>query len=71
MAKKQRGPGRPSFGERMRVPVRMAPEVYEALRVEARARGVSMSQYLADLAAIDLGLPEAVFQREEQEAISA
>lgn len=71
MATKQRGPGRPSFGERMRVPVRMAPEVYEALRVEARSRGVSMSQYLADLAAINLGLPEAVLPPADEEAISA
>lgn len=71
MATKQRGPGRPSFGERVRVPVRMAPEVYEALRVEARSRGVSMSQYLADLAAIDLGLPEAVLPPVDEEAISA
>ena len=71
MATKQRGPGRPSFGERMRVPVRMAPEVYEALRVEARSRGVSMSQYLADLAAINLGLPEAVVPPADEEAISA
>ena len=57
--------------ERMRVPVRMAPEVYEALRVEARSRGVSMSQYLADLAAINLGLPEAVVPPADEEAISA
>ena len=71
MATKQRGPGRPSFGERMRVPVRMAPEVYEALRVEARSRGVSMSQYLSDLAAINLGLPEAVVPPADEEAISA
>ena len=71
MATKQRGPGRPSFGERKRVPVRMAPEVYEALRVEARSRGVSMSQYLADLAAINLGLPEAVVPPADEEAISA
>lgn len=71
MATKQTGPGRPSFGARMRVPVRMAPEVYEALRVEAKSRGVSMSQYMADLAAINLGLPEAVFQLNDQEAIPA
>lgn len=71
MATKQTGPGRPSFGTRMRVPVRMAPEVYEALRVEAKSRGISMSQYLADLAAIDLGLPQAVSQLGDQEAIPA
>lgn len=71
MATKQPGPGRPSFGTRMRVPVRMAPEVYEALRVEAKSRGVSMSQYLADLAAIDLGLPQAVSRLDDQEAIPA
>jgi len=55
----------------MRVPVRMAPEVYEALRLEAKTRGISMSQYLADLAAINLGLPEAVHQLDGQEAIPA
>ncbi len=55
----------------MRVPVRMAPEVYEALRVAAKSRGVSMSQYMADLAAINLGLPEAVLQLSDQEAIPA
>lgn len=71
MATKQPGPGRPSFGTRMRVPVRMAPEVYEALRVEAKSRGISMSQYLADLAAIDLGLPQAVSRLDDQEAIPA
>ena len=71
MATKQQGPGRPSFGTRMRVPVRMAPEVYEALRLEAKTRGISMSQYLADLAAINPGLPEAVHQLDGQEAIPA
>lgn len=71
MATKQSGPGRPSFGTRMRVPVRMAPEVYEALRVEAKSRGISMSQYMANLAAINLGLPEAVVKLEDQEAIPA
>lgn len=71
MATKQSGPGRPSFGTRMRVPVRMAPEVYEALRVEAKSRGVSMSQYMADLAAINLGLPAAALQLNDQEAIPA
>lgn len=55
----------------MRVPVRMAPEVYEALRVEAKSRGISMSQYMANLAAINLGLPEAVVKLEDQEAIPA
>lgn len=71
MATKQPGPGRPSFGTRMRVPVRMAPEVYEALRDEAKSQGISMSQYLADLAAINLGLHEAVSQIDDQEAIPA
>lgn len=67
----KRSVGRPSLGERMRVPVRMTPEVYEALRVEAKSRGISMSQYLADLAAIHLGLPEAVLRLDTQEAIPA
>jgi len=49
----------------------MTPEVYEALRVEAKSRGISMSQYLADLAAIHLGLPEAVLRLDTQEAIPA
>lgn len=67
----KRTAGRPSLGERMRVPVRMTPEVHEALRIEAKSRGVSMSQYLADLAAIHLGLPEAVLKLDSQEAIPA
>lgn len=49
----------------------MTPEVHEALRIEAKSRGVSMSQYLADLAAIHLGLPEAVLKLDSQEAIPA
>lgn len=71
MAMKRPGPGRPPLGERMRVPVRMSPEVYEALRLEARTRGISMSQYLADLAAIHLGMPEEVLKLDEQEAMPA
>lgn len=71
MATKRPGPGRPTLGERMRVPVRMSPEVYEALRVEARTRGISMSQYLADLAAMHLGMPEEVLKLDEQEAMPA
>lgn len=72
MATKRPGPGRPSLGDRMRVPVRMSPSVYEALRVEARSRGISMSQYMADLAAIHLGMPEAALKLDEnQEALSA
>lgn len=67
----QRGRGRPSLGERMRVPVRMPSEVYEALRVEAKSRGISMSQYMADLAAVHLGLPQAALKLDVQEAIPA
>jgi predicted HicB family RNase H-like nuclease len=71
MATNQARLGRPSLGERMRVPVRMPPEVYEALRVEAKSRGISMSQYMADLAAIHLGLPQAALKLDQQEEIPA
>lgn len=71
MATKKSRAGRPSLGERMRVPVRMPPDVYEALRIEAKSRGISMSQYMADLAAMHLGLPEAVMKLDDQEAIPA
>lgn len=71
MATKQSRAGRPSLGERTRVPVRMPSDVYEALRIEAKSRGISMSQYMADLAAMHLGLPEAVMKLDDQEAIPA
>lgn len=71
MATKRPGPGRPSLGERMRVPVRMSPEVYEALRLDAKSRGISMSQYMADLAAHHLGIPESASRLNDQEAIPA
>ena len=72
MAEKRRpGAGRPSLGERMRVPVRMSPEVYEALRHEAQTRGSSMSQLLADLAAVHLGMPEAALKLDGLEKLSA
>ena len=72
MADEQRtGAGRPSLGERMRVPVRMPSEVYEALRYEAQTRGVSMSQLLADLAAVHLGMPEAALKLNGSEKLSA
>lgn len=72
MAEKRRtGAGRPSLGERMRIPVRMSPEVYEALRLEAQARGISMSQLLADLAAVHLGMPEAALKLDGSEKLTA
>ena len=49
----------------------MPSDVYEALRIEAKSRGISMSQYMADLAAMHLGLPEAVMKLDDQEAIPA
>jgi len=49
----------------------MPSEVYEALRVEAKSRGISMSQYMADLAAVHLGLPQAALKLDVQEAIPA
>lgn len=55
----------------MRVPVRMPSEVYEALRYEAQTRGVSMSQLLADLAAVHLGMPEAALKLNGSEKLSA
>lgn len=71
MTRKQIGPGRPPLGDRKRVPVRMSPEVYEALREAAKVRRISMSQYMADLAASHLGLPEAVLKLNDEEALSA
>lgn len=71
MATKRTGPGRPPLGERTRVPVRMPTDVYEALRDEARTRGISMSQYMADLAAIHLGFPEAALKLTDLEEVTA
>ena len=59
------------MGERTRITVRIPPQVYEALRTEARSRGISMNQYLADVAASHLGLPEAVLKLNDEEALSA
>lgn len=51
--------------------VRVPSDVYDALRREAKARGISMNQYVAEVAATHLGMPEAVSNYDGQEAIPA
>lgn len=51
--------------------VRIPSDVYDALRREAEARGISMNQYVAEVAATHLGVPEAVSNLDGQEAIPA
>ena len=49
--------------------VRVPSDVYDALRREAAARGISMNQYVAEVAAGHLGMPEALSSYVSQEAI--
>lgn len=51
--------------------VRVPSDVYDALRREAKARGISMNQYVAEVAATHLGMLEAVSNFDDQEAIPA
>lgn len=51
--------------------VRVPSDVYDALRREAAARGISMNQFVAEVAAAHLGIPEAVPSYDGQEAIPA
>ena len=51
--------------------VRVPSDVYDALRREAKARGISMNQYVSEVAATHLGMPEAVSNFDDQEAIPA
>ena len=51
--------------------VRVPSDVYDALRREAKARGISMNQYVAEVAATHLGMSEALSNFDGQEAISA
>ncbi|RBA33805.1 toxin-antitoxin system HicB family antitoxin [Dietzia maris] len=71
MATTRSGPGRPALGERTRMTVRVPSDVYDALRREAKARGISMNQYVAEVAAAHLGMPKAVSHFDDQEAIPA
>ncbi|MFN3865268.1 MAG: toxin-antitoxin system HicB family antitoxin [Demequina sp.] len=71
MATTRSGPGRPALGERTRMTVRVPSDVYDALRREAAARGISMNQYVAEVAATHLGMSEAVSSYDDQEAIPA
>lgn len=69
MATKRPGPGRPPKGQRTQLTMRIPSAVYEAIRAEAKARGISMNDYLVHVAASDLGMP--VSQRVDEEALSA
>lgn len=71
MATTRSGPGRPALGERTRMTVRVPSDIYEALRREAKARGISMNQYVAEVAATHLGMPESMPNVDSQEAIPA
>ena len=51
--------------------VRVPSDIYEALRREAKARGISMNQYVAEVAAAHLGMPESMPNIDSQEAIPA
>lgn len=51
--------------------VRVPSDVYDALRREAQTRGISMNQFVAEVAATHLGMQEAVANFDGQEAIPA
>ncbi|SLH35471.1 toxin-antitoxin system [Mycobacteroides abscessus] len=48
----------PHKGDRLAHTIRPPREVSDALRAEAAARGLSLSQYVADLLAIHIGRPD-------------
>lgn len=47
-------------GERAQIMTRPDKAVYDIVRCEAAARGIPMGQYVADVLAMHVGLPELV-----------
>lgn len=50
----------PHKGDRAQIMCRPVLPVYEEIRARATAAGISMSQYAADLLALQLGRPDLV-----------
>lgn len=53
----QRGPGRPSKGERELARLRMPVELKARAETAARSQGLTFNDYINGLAAADLGMP--------------
>lgn len=60
MAESPRRPGRPSLGERLMVPVRIHPDLKEAVTQAAKNHGMTVNGYIAALIAADTGLTNLV-----------
>ncbi len=56
----------PHKGDRAQIMCRPVMPVYEEIRRRAAERGMSMSQYSADLLAIAVGHPEAVRELDKE-----
>lgn len=55
----------PHKGPRAQIAFRPTRAVYDEIQARATARGLSMSQYVADMMAVALGMPDEVRELRE------
>lgn len=64
-----RGMAQPHKGDRAQIMCRPVVPVYEEIRRRAAARGMSMSQYAADVLAEHVGRPDLVRELADREGL--
>jgi len=62
-------PGRAHKGDRVLIQSRPPRPVWEAVHAKARAAGLPVSQYLADLLALHVGRPDLVRELGREEGL--
>ncbi|MEE2061831.1 hypothetical protein [Rhodococcus artemisiae] len=66
-ARSPRRPGRPSKGPRIMMPVRLHPQLKEAVTDAAKAHGMDVNTYVSALLAADTGLTHLVSPIQQEE----